>query len=234
MKTKHLTILLVILYTTALLLYIIALTSCDLRPDKESEPLTADPILVVGHGAFIGSDGTEVTPNPEFIQQAQKYYIDTLLKAAKAGQAPNDLTDDRIEETQKLIYSLVEDEILANALFVDWLIEKAQPQNIAHLTSVNNALRWYYVLEIQPNPILPTAENEWTKGIPPEIAKELEAAGLTVFLKTNANGAEYRAECREAGVPVPEAMFTSDRNFQGIIDPEFISTSWATSVQPLS
>lgn len=194
----------------AILLNLAALTSCS-APQEE---LSEDPILGLGHGAFFGPDGTTLIPDAEFIKSAQKYYILTLQKEPESSQAG--------AQVRKLIESLVDDEILANALFIDWLIETVEPDNLAHLTSVNNALRWYYVLNIQGDPVLPTG-NEWSKGIKSEIAQQLEREGLTVFLKTNASGEKYVEECREAGVPVPQAMFSDEWAFQAIFDNEFIS-----------
>jgi len=211
MNTKFLPVFLIALCLTAL-------TACTV-------PLNSDPILAVGHGAFIGADGKELIPSAEFISSAQRYYISALLKDAAASREKSHLTGDAIRETQKRIYSLVKDEILANALFTDWLIEKIQPDNLAHVTSINNALRWHYVLHIQRESILPK-DNVWTKGIDPEIAKELEGGGITVFLVTKAGGEEYVRQCRNAGVPVPEAMFSAEWNFQGIIDNEFLSDAW--------
>jgi|GEM_PF-1734529 len=216
MKTKHLTTLLIALCTISLL-------SC-----KAS--LTSDPILAVGHGAFVGPDGKELVPSAQFIESAQKYYIDTLRKNAQVRREEINLTDNVIQETQNLISSLVEDKILANALFIDWLIEKVRPNNIAHLTSVNNALRWHYVLKIQREPILPTAQHGWTKGIKPEIADELEGAGISVFYITNAGGAQYIEECRKAGVPIPPPMFSSAWNFEGTVDKEFLSEDGQTDL----
>jgi hypothetical protein len=71
-----------------------------------------------------------------------------LIAASAANQEQGDLTDDLIQETQKRISDLVDDDILGDALFIDWLLQEVQPTNLAHVTSVNNALRWHYYLEI--------------------------------------------------------------------------------------
>ena len=195
-----------------------ALTSCK-------ERLTSDPIVAVGHGAFIGSDGKEFKPSVQFIKRAQDYYINTLQKSAEDSNLS-------YEDTKKLIYSLVDDEILASALFIDWMIERVKPNDIAHLISFNNAMRWHYALNIQREPILPTEDYKWTKGIRPGIAEELERRGIKVivFLKTNAGGAQYIEECRDAGVPIPPPMFSSAWNFQGTVDGEFLSEEGQTDL----
>ncbi len=223
--------------TTSIALFVVSLcfivvASCRAPIRSEPEPFTSDPILAVGHGAFIGSDGKKLIPSAEFIERAQKYYIATLLKNLEARREKNNVAVDRIQETQKLIYRLVEDEILANALFIDWLLEKVQPDKIGHLTTYNNTLRWYYVLNIQSEPILPTKEYKWTKGIRPEIAEKLERGGITVivFLKTNAGGAQYIQECGHAGVPIPPPMFSSTWNFEGTVEEEFLSEEGQTDL----
>ena len=203
-------------------------TSSRVSIRLEPGSFLSGPIRSVGHGAFFGPNGQELEPDAALIKEAQKYYIDGLIRAARSEQTR--LIDDEIDRTIELINSLVDDEILANALLIDWLTEKAQPDRMtqitmAQITSVNNALRWFYYLYIlgKPRPL----EDRWTKGIDPNIAIRLEASGIptTVFLKTSAGGEAYIRECRNAGVPVPQAMFSNEWELQGIFDNEFISES---------
>jgi len=91
----------------------------------------------------------------------------------------------------------------------------------------NNALRWRYVTKIQRNPVLPGKDRKWTKGIEPGIAQKLQddGVGTVVFLITSVRGTEYVQECRDAGVPVPRAMFSAewDMDRQGkVIENVFI------------
>lgn len=207
-------------------LLLVSLASCGAQPT--SDPV--DPVTSVGHGAFIGADGEEFTPDAQFIEMAQEFYIDTLMKQAEAIPDPGELTRRSMQQTQREISNLVEDDILANALFIDWLIEKLQPDNTAHITSVNNALRWYYYLDILRNN--PPDGNSWTKGIEPEAAKELEANGIPAvsFLRTESGGEEYIRECRAAGVPIPPPMYSAAWTFQGTVDNEFISEAGQTDL----
>lgn len=178
-------------------------------------PFPSDPILAVGHGVFIAADGSELLPDPDFVIQAQNYYIAVLL--ANAGD------DADIQRSRDLVYSLVSDEIYANALFIDWLISQHPPSNVAHVASVNNALRWHYYLYIQDRRV-PDDRREWAKGLfDVEVARELEEGGFVVFAITDNSGQKYVDECRDAGVPVPEAMFSNEWSFRGVFDKEFIS-----------
>jgi hypothetical protein len=173
-----------------------------------------DPVMGLGHGAFLGSDGKEFTPTADFIEQAQQAYISNIISRVERGL-----------ETQQLIQGLVTNAVLANALLLDWLLERAKPDNLAHLTAVNNGLRWYYVNHIQSDPIRPNQDNLWSKGISEEIARQLEMKGVSVFLKTDAGGEAYRQECAECGVPVPPPLFSPAWRRLGVLDNPFISTS---------
>lgn len=217
---KQLSINLTLIAFFVLLLYCLASVSCKRSQRAELEPFSSDPLITVGHGVFIGADGKALIPTAEFIERAQKYYVGVLLKHAATLQGKTNFSLDVIQKTQKRIDELVEDGILARALFIDWIIEKTQPEDVAHITMNNNALRWYYVLHLQQQPV-PAAKDQWTKGIKPEIATQLDNEGVqvTVFLITSAGGAAYVQECRDSGVPVPNAMFSDewDRERRGVI-----------------
>ncbi|MES1240618.1 MAG: hypothetical protein ABUT39_03270 [Acidobacteriota bacterium] len=208
-----------------LVLPLVLIASCEDRPTQLADEFTADPILTLGHGAIFGADGKELKPDADFIRRAQRYYIAALMKEPPGRGGEARVTEEEMKKTSDLIHQLVSDEVLADALFLDWLIGKTRPENTAHLTSVNNALRWYYYLKIRQQP--PPEADRWTKGIDPERAKELDAGGVptTVFLKTTAGGVAYIDECRKAGVPVPVAMFSAEWTLRGVFDKEFISES---------
>ncbi len=195
----------------------LAIGSCRTSLTSKLEPFQSDPLITLGHGVFIGADGKAFTPNAQFIERAQNYYIATLLKHADASQDKTKPFHDQIQKTQNRINELVDDGFLARALFIDWMIEKTKPEDDAHLTMNNNALRWYYILNIQREQVPPTKEQQWTKGIKPETAKQLESEGIpvVVFLVTGAGGEAYVQQCRDANVPVPRAMFSSEWERQG-------------------
>lgn len=176
---------------------------------------TSDPIKTIGHGSFMGASGKTIKPDLTFIADTQNYYISTLLTQSRDLRSA--------KKIRALIAGQVSDSILANALFIDWLVDKQNPANTAHLVSVNGALRWRYILELQTD----TRLREWldSKGINPEIARKLEDNGIIVFAKTSKGGADYIKECAAAGVPIPPPMWSSGWAFQGVIDNEFISTS---------
>lgn len=214
-------------FVAVLLVVPILVSACVLQKSRRTAPpaskFKSEPIAAIGHGSFTGSDGKSVTPDAKFIAEAQRYYVATLQKQLTTQSAKNREALKKIEETRSVIYDLVQDEILANALYLDWLIERVRPDGLAQLTVANNALRWYYVLNLQPNPILPKDNLPWSKGINDDIAKVLEDWGVSTYLLTNAAGPEYRKECRDAGVPVPDTVFSSDWTNRGTFDNEFLA-----------
>jgi hypothetical protein len=48
--------------------------------------LPADPLSGVGHGAFLDAQGKEITPSPEFVSDAQRYYLKRLYLEADGEQ----------------------------------------------------------------------------------------------------------------------------------------------------
>ena len=173
---------------------------------------TSDPIETIGHGTFIGSGGRPIEPTTEFILAAQAYYIAERESESASVEAPR--VRARIDE-------FVADPILANALYLDWLIAAESPRGLARATMANDALRYHYVFHLQPNPVLPS-DGRWSKGVAVESARRLEALGIPVFIATDAAGPAYIEECKASGVPVPDTVFGRGWIYQGEIQGEFI------------
>jgi hypothetical protein len=196
-------------------------------PGKEggAKPPAADPIVAIGHGSIVGKDGKNIELTAPYIELVQEFYINELLTIEKRKDKEKQLPEENVAATRKAIRSATDDKILGNALLIDWLIEKVQPSNRAHIVVANNALRWHYVHKIQKDPVLPE-KNEWGKGLKRDAAKRLgEQIGTTVLALTNSAGEAYCRECEQAGVPVPDFMFGNEWRFVGEITNEFISES---------
>ena len=183
----------------------------------EEQPMTSDPVVAVGHGAFLNDSGESIRLNNEFILEAQTFYINTLKEQAEDRENSSQHT---IADAEKIINELVEDKAIANGLFIDWLLETFPPSNTAHLMTVSSGLRYDYVNRNLPD--LMPKDFTWSKGINVDIANRLEELGFEVFLKTNNSGESYIKECREAGVPIPPPMFTDAWTYKGIFTGEFI------------
>jgi len=63
---------------------LMALTIALLRAQtiESSKVATTDPISTVGHGAILDSKGNEIDPSPEFVIDAQHFYLKRLFELA--------------------------------------------------------------------------------------------------------------------------------------------------------
>jgi hypothetical protein len=191
----------------------------------QPNPPMADPITVIGHGAILGRDGKPFELTAQTIERVQEYYIQDLLAADLRRDKEKRLPEADLAAARKAIGEATDDKLLANALLLDWLVEKIKPANQAHVVAANTALRWHYVSKLQENPVLPD-KGTWGKGLKPEAAKKLgEKLGTVVFMVTTQSGEEYCNECVANGVPVPEFMFGREWRFVGEITNEFLSES---------
>ena len=187
------------------------------------KPPAADPIAVIGHGAVLGRDGKPFELTAQSIQMVQEYYIQNVLAGDLRRDKENRLPEADIAAARKAIAEATDDKLLANALYLDWLVEKVKPANRAHVVAANTALRWHYVSKLQKNPVLPD-KGEWGKGLKPDAAKRLgERLGTVVFMVTTQSGEAYCNECVANGVPVPQFMFGEEWRFVGEITDEFLS-----------
>ena len=179
------------------------------------EAFKENPLLTVGHGAFIAPDGKQVVPDLEFVQRAQRYYIDSLIAQARERKAI------AFDEARKTIDDAVKDRVLADATYLDWLIDVVDPDNAATLRAINNALRWRYMFDL--------GKVEWTqdqrdwKGLGKDIAKRLRDRGIKIQASIAVGGGDYVKACAAAGVPVPPPVFTGGWVNRGAIAKPFIS-----------
>ncbi|NBA89002.1 hypothetical protein GVN16_24715 [Emticicia sp. CRIBPO] len=213
MKTKHLAICL----SLCLCVFIGQMCTFNKKPVYES-----DPIVASGHGALIGPDGKEVVLEESQIEAAQEYFIDKLLKSEWKKDRR---TEDLIKNSKRDIYDLVDDKILANALFLDELIDKIKPASANLLLSISNGLKRRYVNDIRKENNVLNNTTRWYGGIKPEIIKKLNDRGITVKMITVKSGEEYCRECIAAGVPIPKNMYGPEWRNLGEISEEFISES---------
>src|SRR5262245_43799367 len=97
-----------------------------------------DPIGTVGHGAIFNIEGKEIDPSPDFVIDAQRFYLKHLYQRANERQQaefrakPRGLQDIQVQ-TQA-------ERILMNAALLAWLIETVKPQDASYLASKNTVL----------------------------------------------------------------------------------------------
>jgi uncharacterized repeat protein (TIGR01451 family) len=186
-----------------------------IREDVPVGPFSSDPILSVGEDGIMGVDGGQFQPTLPFIQSVQQYYISRLTPT------PLEYT------TWTVISNDVSDQVLANALFIDYLAatNATTAWTPEAITAKNDALRWYYLVNMKRSPLLPGTNGPWARGIDPSVATNLETSGIPVFVATESTNARqaYTNSCALKGVPIPPDVFTGGWVNLGQIQDPFIS-----------
>lgn len=187
-----------------LFLFILFLTAVIIGCGQKNAS-TSLPELTMMHGALFDADGP-FHGDGHYIVELQEQLIKNIERNLEA-------------DTRDVLHSIkriVSDEVLANALYIDILIDRSKLPAYAEEHLTNSALRWYYMGNIQEDPIFPEFEKKWAKGIKPEKADELEKISIPVY-EVNSNKS-YRQDCRDGGVPVPSNLFNSDWENLGLLE----------------
>jgi hypothetical protein len=193
------------------LLLLLLVTACARR---EPAAFGSDPLLTVGHGAFIAADGKQVTPDLAFIERAQSYYLKSLRDQSRANKTL------AIDDVRELIEKNVSDSVLARSLQIDWLLDAIEPPNAATLRAINGALRWHYMDRLSQRKWSPD-ERQWL-GLDPKIAEKLRASGIKLRKSILIGGSEYVRACAAAGVPTPPPVFSAGWVNRGALSKPFI------------
>ena len=197
----------------------------------KKEISSSDPISTIGHGTVLDNNGKPMELNEKVIKTIQAFYLKKITQMMESNATDNHLTSNEIEQNKTIIYGEVKDEILANALWMDWLLTKSKPtRQMAQMTTINNALRWQYVLKLQKNANLPK-DKYWAKGLDFDLAKKIQGRiGIEILAITDAGGEAYCKECIEKGVPIPKNMFGEEWKYIGDIENEFLSPEMKAEV----
>ncbi|NTX53512.1 hypothetical protein [Myxococcus sp. CA039A] len=206
------------LETPRLTLLITVVTAMSLIGCQSAEPPADERVITYGHGAFLGEGGKVITADLGMVQRTQKDFLETLRRQSleKGGLD--------IDGPRKVITSQVEDEVLANALYIDWLNDTLRPEDFTRIRSLNGALRMHYLKRMSTSKVGRDEQHE-TKGVGADVARKLEAQGIKTFSITENSGEAYIRECAAAGVPIPPPMFSAGWVNRGVIEDEFISTT---------
>jgi hypothetical protein len=188
-SSRNIKWLLLIASTLALLL--VCHKSKPVKPDIESwKVAAADPVSVVGHGAIWDAQGKEITPSPEFVIEAQRFYLKELYQ--QADEKTKAELNGKLHHLQELKNLAPHDQIFANSALIAWLIDVVKPEDAAHLASKNGALRNRSFV------------SDKVTTLHPDVLKFLDREQIILYLSpTTAGGTDYMNECRDAGVPVP-------------------------------
>jgi len=176
---------------------------------------------IFAHGALFGPEGI-IQPDEAYILKIQAQLIKNWEKQLAKTSAGSS------KKINRLITKTVKSEVLANALYIDWLTEELQSGKYSTLNSTNNSLRWYYIDHLQEEPRVYT-EKRWYNGIASDLALDLEAQGLKVFAEEYAGDPGYINDCISAGVPIPYKLFDNSWTDLGFLDQDIAFNNMATS-----
>ena len=152
-----------------------------------------DPVSTVGHGGIWDAKGREIEPSPEFVIDAQRFYLKRLYQ--ESDQKLQTELKAKLQRFESLKDLTQQEQILVNSALIAWLIDAVKPRDAAHLASKNGALR---------NKIFRISAQQAAKPISKELLRVLDEEGLIKFLSaTTAGGAAYIQECLANGVPTP-------------------------------
>lgn len=167
------------------------------------------PIASIAHGAMLDPTGVEIMPSLHFVEIAQKWYRDRLLKKLSARDR---VAAERMERRFASDVNLDrQSRLLATARILDWVLERSSAEE------ANRARTRLHVLHRHLKVQLPEeSSTEWSEyAVPFEINpdllrrlqkdKTLTAPGRAkLLLVTPTSGLPYRQLCSDHGVPLPE------------------------------
>ena len=108
--------------------------------DAGIEP--ASYVVTIGHGVFIFEDGTQTRePTLDQIHATQRHWIAELETEEHAS-----------DPLKAAIFVDFADPILARAVYLQHLIHEVEPVAAANVSTVNGALRTYYLADILQQP----------------------------------------------------------------------------------
>ena len=181
---------------------------------QERRTFDDDPKVSFAHGTFFW-DGGVLEPGTEYLLDVQIHYI---LQYEELINQTYEADGRRIKDA---IYSTVSDAILANALYLDWLIQKAGDEGLARDSITNDAIRWYYISTIQDDPEPSLVDGYWAKGIDLDQFEALRFLELDIFDRLNKGDSNDADQCIAAGVPVPDKLFDNEWQSFGALEEYF-------------
>ncbi len=228
MKIK---LLIIGLFITAYAVVYLSGQSSMKLPEKE-------PIAFIGHGAIFDRSGKEINVTPQFIKEAQEFYINLLLKQTSPGIRAK-FNEKRGAFLKSEIFKEQQSKLAADSLLLDSLLKEVKPSNAGEIAGKLNMLkkiiRTKKLSEI--NQPISSREKETIK-LPDIVESQFKEQGLIDkkfnFFTTKSSSAAtpadksekvaYLSQCRDSGVPIPPDWGDSKWVSKGILDNEFISS----------
>ena len=190
---------LILLTTACAIIFARANSSAGLEATAADLPLDPDePIAFIGHGAMFDLQGNEIAPSPQFLQEAQAYYLDKLSQLATPEQRAQLSTKQAALLTNTDLN--VRDQMIAKAALIDWLIDEVQLADGGELQGKNNFIRGM-IRDLYPDAA------DYAAGQESELSSLLDSQGLLRLPQSAAmsklSSEAYIKSCEEAGVPRP-------------------------------
>jgi len=178
-----------------------------------------DPVVTVGHGVLFGPDGKPIDPSPEFVLDAQRFYLKRLYTQGGERQRAT-FTSER-QRLQRMKPEGRAEQLLVNASLLASLIESVKPQDAPFLASKNVALLTRFVQIEGTDPPKDAGAGPIRKRFLDQLA---DAGGLKFLSATQAGGPEYVEECRRAGVPIPPDWGSPEWKSKGFLTTDFLAS----------
>lgn len=175
-----------------------------------------EPIAFIGHGVMFDKNSKRIEVTSEFIEEAQKYYLDHLYEQADESQRS------LFEEKQNQLFRSgkrrdTQSEALVNALLIDWLLEEVKPKDAGSLIGKNNLMK----RAINSGKL----SQELT-----ELLTDIDVDDGVLRSSTFSGGINYINECTAAGVPRPPDWGSNLWVSKGELTNEFISAEFNAEV----
>lgn len=194
-----------------------------------------EPIAFIGHGVMFDPDGNEINVTPQFIQQAQQWYLNFLYR-----QAAPDVRATFDENRKNLFESGIlkgQSELLANSVLLSSLLSQVELQNAGELAGKLRMLE-QLLRTRQLSPFnQPISLRDTEKFQPPsEVQERLRAAQESMVAPylaahaTNLGGVNYINECNAAGVPIPPDWGDAQWISKGVLPDEFFKPALEAEV----
>jgi hypothetical protein len=205
------------------LFFVLALASEQVQSKDVSTYESAEPVAYIGHGAMFDENGTEIQVTVEFIEEAQRFYLNTLFnRADEQLRALFEQKQDRLFIGQQWDKH---SELYAKLALTKWLLYEVNPADIGTLYGKLNLLQQKLIsfeLLIDPSESGDLVE---LFELPIVLKELLIAEGLAGSNTNNISsydspilgGADYIDQCSAAGVPIPPDWGTSQWESKGAL-----------------
>ena len=158
--------------------------------DTDTPDFLSNEVIAV-HGGFITNQGSPYTPSIEVIFE----FTEEIIEKNKSEK------DDPIRAR---IIGTISDPILSNITYIEWLVNRRSLQLDPHAQTLLMTLRSFYLHKEDPSRLANS------RGLTQSEIRSLVSGDLFDHEYFTRDSVEYISECLDAGVPVPNGVFTNE------------------------